>query len=225
MVLAKLYSERSQSPPSSILLLGRPEIDQRLFPTLTSLPAAEREINVLQSEYSQPLVLTGPDATAERFLDALPNADIFHYAGHTITSKSADAPSLLTTPSGLTRSTGGLLPAGDITFSHSLRTRVAILAGCRTAEGHLSPNEGTLGLAHAFLAAGIPVVLASHWNTDDESSSRLLLNFHARLLVGADPLTSLRQAQLDLLRGSDRSLASPHAWAAFQAIGGAFVFP
>ena len=223
MALAERYRERSRSAPASILLLGEPRIDQSLFPTLTSLPAAEKEIEALQRVYDQPLVLTGLRATAERFLAALPDEDVLHYAGHTVTSRGADAPSLLLTNSAATQETGGLLPAAGIHCPRPPRTRVAVLAGCRTAEGRLSQNEGTLGLARAFLAAGIPVVLASHWDANDEQSSRLLLRFHAGLRAGADPLTALRQAQLDLLRGPDRSLASPHAWAAFQVTGGAFV--
>ncbi|MFL6233601.1 MAG: CHAT domain-containing protein, partial [Thermoanaerobaculia bacterium] len=60
------------------------------------------------------------------------------------------------------------------------------------------------------------------WDTNDDPSSELLLRFHDLLRAGADPLTALRQAQLDLLRGPDRHLASPHTWAAFQVTGGAF---
>ncbi|HEY0556882.1 MAG TPA: CHAT domain-containing protein [Thermoanaerobaculia bacterium] len=223
MALAERYRERSHSAPASILLLGEPRIDQSLFPTLTSLPAVAKEIAALRRLYDRPLVLTGSGATAERFLDALPEEDILHYAGHTVTSQGADAPSLLLTSSAATQSTGGLLSAAGIQCPRPLRTRVAVLAGCRTAEGRLSQNEGTLGLSRAFIAAGVPVVIASHWDTNDEPSSRLLLLFHESLRAGVDPLTALRQAQLDLLRGPDRSLAAPHAWAAFQVTGGAFV--
>jgi CHAT domain-containing protein len=222
VALAERYRERSRSAPASILLLGQPRIDPNISSTLTSLPSASEEIEALRRMYGQPLVLTGPAATAERFLAALPEEDVLHYAGHTVTSRGADASSLLLTSSAATRSTGGLLPAAGIYCPRPPRTRVAVLAGCRTAEGRLSQNEGTLGLARAFLAAGIPVVVASHWDTNDDPSSRLLLRFHELLCAGADPLTALRRAQLDLLRGPDRRLASPHTWAAFQVTGGAF---
>jgi CHAT domain-containing protein len=223
VALGERYRERSRSAPASILLLGQPEIDPGLASTLTSLPSAEKEIEALRRAYRQPLVLTGPAATAERFLAALPEEDVFHYAGHTVTPRGADAPSLLLTNSAATRSLGGLLPAAGISCPRPPRTRVAVLAGCRTAEGRLSQNEGTLGLARAFLAAGVPVVVASHWDTNDDPSANLLLRFHDLLRAGVDPLTALRQAQLDLLRGPDRHLASPHTWADFQVTGGAFV--
>ena len=78
-----------------------------------------------------------------------------------------------------------------------------------------------MGLARSFLIAGVPVVVASLWDVDDEPSSRLVLRFHELLRGGADPMTAVRQAQLESLAGTDRSLASPRAWAAFQVIGGA----
>jgi CHAT domain-containing protein len=221
VALAERYRERSRSAPASILLVGEPRIDPGAFPTLTSLPDSVKEIEALQRLYSRPVVLTGEAATAERFLASLPDQDVLHFAGHTVTAPGADAPSLLLTGSAMTQGSG-LLPASGIQCPRPPRTRLAVLAGCRTAEGRLSQNEGTLGLARAFLAAGIPAVVASHWDIDDEPAFKLLRRFHELLRGGDDPLTALRQAQLDLLRGPDRALASPHIWAAFQVTGGAF---
>jgi CHAT domain-containing protein/tetratricopeptide (TPR) repeat protein len=222
VALAERYRERSGSAPASILLVGEPRVDQGLRPTLTSLPDAAREIETLGRLYGRPVVLTGAAATAERFLASLPDQDILHFAGHTVTPPGADAPSLLLTGSAANGGTG-LLPAAGIHCPRPPQTRLAVLAGCRTAEGRLSQNEGTLGLARAFLAAGIPVVVASHWDADDGPAFQLLRRFHELLRGGADPLTALRQVQLELLRGRDPALASPHIWAAFQVTGGAFV--
>jgi len=221
VALAERYRERSRSAPASILLVGEPRIDPGAFPTLTSLPDSAKEIEALRRLYGRPIVLTGEAATAERFLASLPDQDVLHFAGHTVTAPGADAPSLLLTGSAATGGTG-LLPASGIQCPRPPRTRLAVLAGCRTADGRLSQNEGTLGLARAFLAAGIPAVVASHWDIDDEPAFKLLRRFHELLRGGDDPLTALRQAQLDLLRGPDPALASPHIWAAFQVTGGVF---
>lgn len=220
LALAKRYRDRSTSPPDSILLIGEPRFDRGLFPTLPSLAASAREIEALGRVYDRSLVLTGEAATAERFLNALPEEDVLHFAGHTVTSQGADAPSLLLTHSAMTGSSGLLSPEA-IRFPRPLRTRLAVLAGCRTVEGRLAQNEGTLGLARSFLLAGVPVVVASLWDVDDELSSHLFVRFHELLRNGADPLAALRQAQLESLFDSHRSLASPQAWAAFQVIGGA----
>lgn len=219
LALAKRYQERSTTTPDSILLVGEPEFDRGLFPTLPSLDASAREIETLGRLYDRSLVLTGEAATAERFLKALPGEDVLHFAGHTVTPPGAEAPSLLLTRSAMTGSSGLLAPEA-IRSSRPLRTRLAVLAGCRTAEGRLSRNEGTLGLARSFLIAGVPAVIASLWDVDDEPSSRLVLRFHELLRSGADPMAALRQAQLELLSDNDHSLASPHGWAAFQLVGG-----
>jgi len=220
VALSERYQERSRSAPASILLVGEPRFDRGLF-SLPSLPATAREIENLERLYGRSVVLTGEAATAERFLAALPDQDVLHFAGHTVTAPGAEAPSLLLTPSELTGD-AGLLPASGIRSPRPPWARLAVLAGCRTAEGRLSRNEGTLGLARAFLASGIPAVVASLWDTEDRPTSHLLTRFHERFRAGADPLTALQQAQLDLLRGPDRALASSRAWAAFQVFGGSF---
>jgi CHAT domain-containing protein len=221
VALAERYRERSRSAPVSILLVGEPRIDPDAFPELTSLPDSGKEIETLQRLYGRYVLLTGPNATAERLLAALPDPDVFHFAGHTVSAPGADAPSLLLTGSAANGGTG-LLSAAGIKCPRPPRARLAVLAGCRTADGRLSSNEGTLGLARAFLEAGFPAVVASHWDTDDAPAFQLLRRFHELLRGGADPLSALRQAQLDLLHGSDPALASPHIWAAFQVTGGVF---
>ena len=221
LTLAERYRERAVMPPTSILLAGEPEYDHSLFPSLTSLQDAKKEIAALAGLYGRPRLLTGREATPENLLSALPGTDVFHFAGHTITPLGATSPSLLLAASKQADG-ASLLAAEGIRLSRPPRARLAVLAGCRTAEGRLSKNEGTLGLARAFLVAGIPIVIASHWDADDEPTFELLHRLHHHFRAGADPLTALRQAQLDLLRNSDSALSSPRAWAAFQVIGGAF---
>jgi CHAT domain-containing protein len=221
IALTERYGERSRKPPGSVLIVGEPLIDRSLFPTLTSLPGSAEEIENLERIYDRrAILLTGHAATAERLLALLPDVDVLHVSVHTVTPQGGDAPGLVLTSSPATRKTGVLLPE-DIHCPRGPRARLAILAGCRTAEGRLSQNEGSLGLARAFLSAGIPTVLASLWDADDEPAARLLLRCHEFLRSGADPLTALRHAQLELLRGPDRHLTQPRTWAAFEVIGGA----
>ncbi|PYQ19311.1 MAG: hypothetical protein DMF81_22315 [Acidobacteria bacterium] len=100
------------------------------------------------------------------------------------------------------------------------RTRVVVLAACRTAAGPVSRVEGALSLGRPFLAAGVPDVVASLWDIDDSVSRRFFVAFHRALLVEGDPLLALRKAQITLLRGDDVSLAHPASWAAFICMGG-----
>lgn len=62
-------------------------------------------------------------------------------------------------------------------------------------------------------------MLASLWSVADDSTARLMAGFYRRRLAGVPKDESLRQAQLDLIRGGE-PFAHPAHWAAFELIGG-----
>lgn len=82
----------------------------------------------------------------------------------------------------------------------------------------MSSGEGSLSLARAFLAAGVPVVIASLWPVDDRETARLFSRFYRNLRDGGEVLDALRQAQLETLNLERDRPGS--AWAAFELIGG-----
>jgi len=100
------------------------------------------------------------------------------------------------------------------------KTRVVVLAACRTAAGAVSRVEGALSLGRPFLAAGVPDVVASLWDVDDAASRRFFVSFHRALLEEPDPLLALGKAQIAFLHADDVSLAHPASWAAFICMGG-----
>ena len=114
----------------------------------------------------------------------------------------------------------GALYLHDLDSHGFPRTRVVILAACRTAAGTISRVEGALSLGRPFLAAGVPYVVASLWDIDDSVSRRFFIAFHRALLAQEDPVLALRTAQIALLNGDDASLAHPASWAAFICMGG-----
>ena len=99
------------------------------------------------------------------------------------------------------------------------RTRLVVLAACDTGNEYIPGSEGATSLARAFLAAGVPTVVASLWSVDDRATAGLFDRFHRFLIAGDDPVDALRKAQLELLHGSDPRDRSPRAWAAFEVIG------
>jgi CHAT domain-containing protein len=75
-------------------------------------------------------------------------------------------------------------------------------------------------LVQAFLAAGVPTVVASLWDVDDESSSDLMRAFHYQYRVKHQNFSeSLRQAQCSLIHGADSRRQHPYYWAAFLLAG------
>jgi CHAT domain-containing protein len=203
----------------SSLVVVNPDFDEALFGRLPSLQSAELEGKQIAALYRESQLLTGPAATKAAFLEHAGAADVVHFGGHVLahprfpelsqmvlTPSSADDPGVL-----LSRELYG------VTFG---RTRLAVLSACKSAAGKLSPTEGLTGLAQAFLAAGVPSVVATLWDIEDESAAQFFVRFHALLRSGKEPIDALRSVQREFIRSTDRRLSSPASWAAYVHFGG-----
>lgn len=78
-------------------------------------------------------------------------------------------------------------------------------------------GEGLSGLSSAFLAAGVPTVMASHWRVGDRSTARLIERFYRELARGHSAAEALRLAQRALR--ADPATAHPFHWAGIGLIG------
>jgi CHAT domain-containing protein len=81
-----------------------------------------------------------------------------------------------------------------------LNAGLVVLSGCETGLGKLSSGDELVGLTRAFIYAGTPSVMASLWKVDDASSAHLMSSFY-RNLKSKTKVASLRQTQLDMIRG------------------------
>ena len=90
-----------------------------------------------------------------------------------------------------------------------------VLSACSTARGKLRGFEGNLSVARAFLAAGVPTVVATLWPIDDEEAARFFPQVHEQLARGHTAPEAVRTAQLESIRSS----RPPSLWAAVQVIG------
>jgi CHAT domain-containing protein/tetratricopeptide (TPR) repeat protein len=203
-----------------VLVVGNPQVDLRLWAGMPNLPGAEAEARDIAGLYPHSELLTGAGATKAAFLEGVRGSQVVHFAGHAVASTDAPAAArLLFAPDPGTGGSGAL-------YLHQLdhrgypRTRVVVLAACRTAAGSVSRVEGALSLGRPFLAAGVPDVVGSLWDIDDSVSRHFFIVFHRALLTEGDPVLALRMAQVALLRGDDVSLAHPASWAAFICMGG-----
>jgi CHAT domain-containing protein len=114
----------------------------------------------------------------------------------------------------------GALQAQEIYNLKPERTRLVVLSSCRSGLGDGRRNEALGGLAQAFLVAGVPAVVASLWDIDDDSAAVLMEKFHAerrgkKLAFGQ----ALRQAQLSFLQTSSVKKRHPFFWATFIVTG------
>jgi CHAT domain-containing protein len=159
------------------------------------------------------VILTGASATREQVLAAIGRAPIIHLATHAVVMLDEPLRSYLAlAPSA---SGTGAFSLQEIERTSLAKTSVVMLDGCRTA---FTTNDVPVSsLALGFLAAGAANVIGSAWNISDSPATQALaVAFHRRLRAGASPAAALRDAQLVLLRSSDREWRHPGAWSGFQ---------
>ncbi|HWG38343.1 MAG TPA: CHAT domain-containing protein [Terriglobales bacterium] len=183
-----------------VLAVGDPALDPALG--LPPLPEAGAEAARLAAGAGARALL-GAAATREAVLRDLPEAEVFHFAGH------AEG--------------GRLLLAGDDALSSADLNRgalahcqLAVLAACSTA----AASAGLFD-AHSFVRAclrsGVPRVVATRWPVESGSAAAWSEAFYAALRAGTPVGRALQTAQSALRSQPDT--AAPFYWAAYAAFG------
>ncbi|MGH9328976.1 MAG: CHAT domain-containing protein, partial [Vicinamibacterales bacterium] len=206
---ASTSPRRDRTPPPSALRL--PGL------SLTRLPFSRDEAEAIAALAPTSVsTFLGLDATRERVLErALADYRFIHFATHGVVNQ--DVPTLSSLILSLVDRTGrprdGLVMLPDI-YDMTLNADVVVLSGCQTALGKQVRGEGPIGLARAFMYAGVPRVVASLWPVDDLATTELMKRFYRGMLVdGLPPAAALRTAQREL--ATSRRWASPYFWAPF----------
>jgi CHAT domain-containing protein len=229
-----LTNRKQRSEPASFLGFGNPRFDQQRFPGLQALPASEQELERIQSLYPHRLILNRRQATESALLKHIGEYEIVHLATHSLSDKRSSMLSAIVlaeerrsvteaaaqgkNPNGI--ALDGALQAQEIYNLKPGRTRLVVLSSCRSGLGDGRRNEALGGLAQAFLVAGVPAVVASLWDIDDDSAAVLMEKFHVshrvrKLAFGQ----ALRQAQLSFLQTPSVKKRHPFFWATFIVTG------
>jgi CHAT domain-containing protein len=111
----------------------------------------------------------------------------------------------------------GVLTASEACLLDLRGTKLVVLSACETGIGAVAGAEGVVGLRRALVLAGAESLLMSLWKVDDAATRDLMVAFYVKLQAGAGRAEAIRQAQLAMLSGAERS--HPFYWAAFVAIG------
>lgn len=214
----------------SVLSVGNPSFDRSDYPNLAELPASAREAEKITRYYPSGLSLIGDAATKPRILTQIPKADVLHFALHSVFDQRRPLRSklLLAKQSGRSATINAsedVLEAHEIYAMKLPQARLVVLSACQSGVEQYFGGEGMISLARPFLAAGVPLVVASLWPVDSESTSELMISFHKhRKHDNVSSAEALRRAQLEMLKSSDDRLSNPYCWAGFTAVGGATTF-
>jgi CHAT domain-containing protein len=187
-------------------------------PLFRRLPFSRREAEAVLAFAPPDESLRALDFAANRetLLDGrLERYRILHFATHGVLDAAHPERSGLmlsrVDPQGRPRD--GFVRAQEI-YRLRLTADLVVLSACHTALGREIRGEGLIGLTRGFQSAGVPRVLVSLWEVDDEAAAELMRRFYRALLAeGLPPAAALRAAQAALR--SEPGWDAPYFWAGF----------
>lgn len=164
----------TDAPTGGVLAVAGPDLD-----------LAETEAEAVAATHGG-TVLAGADATADRCLAALADADIAHLACHgTFRSDNPLFSSL--------RLADGDLTVYDLERCRRL-PRTVVLSACGVGQSTILRGGALLGLASALIQLGVASVIAPLTPVSDRDSVGLMVRFHGLLAAGAEPAAALAGA-------------------------------
>lgn len=196
--------------PAAPVIVGDPDATGDPDWSLPRLPGAAAEAAAVAARWG---VSPWPyeEATPQKLVDAIGEADYIHIAAHGIASIEEPM------DNSFLALTGGRLTARRIQELNLTGMPIVVLSACQSALG--GPLEaGIIGVARSFVIAGAIGVVASLWNVEDEATSWIMQRF-AELLLETTPGDALRRAQIE----ARDKWPSPRIWAAFINYGARIV--
>jgi CHAT domain-containing protein len=190
--------------PGEALVVSVPEA--RGYPPLGGVPA---EIAALEAHFPSVRRLSGPDATRDRVLAALPGAPLVHFACH------ADS-DLAAAFAGRLILSDGPLSVTDISELRLGGGHLAFLSACTTALGSAGLPDEAVHLTSAFQLAGYAHVVGTLWHASDAASAELAALFYERLEAGRPVSAALHDAVATLCSRAPRT---PTTWAPYVHVG------
>jgi len=202
---------RSRSaPPGSepVLVVAMQET-----PGAPGLPGARAEAVDLRRRFpGRVTVLTGPGATSDAVLTALPAARWVHFACHALSDLANPSASRLL----LADDEQGRLTMLDLARLRLPEAELAFLSACGTARPGGRLADEAIHLASAFQLAGFQQVIATLWPVADRRAAITAADIYARLAAGEDPAHAVHATARRL---RDRQPAVPSRWAAHMHSG------
>lgn len=233
-ILGQLLDTQSTKPPLDFkfsqkedwLIVGNPLVPKLACSEesrLPELPGAQWEATEIAKVFKTEAMIGGR-ATELAVTDLMPRARIIHLATHGLLDncKGLTVPGAIAlTPSGnneVDEARDGWLTANEIS-KLQLQAELVVLSACDTGRGRLT-GDGVIGLSRSFMGAGVPSVIVSLWNVNDNSTAVLMTQFYQHLKYQSkqgnlDKAQALRQAMLK----TKGQYSDPFDWSSFTLIG------
>jgi CHAT domain-containing protein len=170
------------------------------------LPGIDEQRKVLNDLYPNLQILDStmvPWAEVDR---KLRSASVFIFAGHAEPDGSGTA---------LVFRKDRSLSAKELSSQPIRNMRLAVLAACSTNKGQNHGLWDSNNLVQALLSAGVPQVVASHWDVDSATTSKLMVSFYRHLRAGEPVDRAASDARNEIMK----NMPHPFYWAGFSVTG------
>jgi len=162
------------------------------------------------------LLLNKEEATERNFKNLAPNYRFLHLAMHAFTDEEKPLKSGLIFSDIDDEEEDNVLHNYEL-YNMNLPAEMVVLSACNTGSGRIEKGEGVMSLARGFRQAGVPNIVMSLWQADDESTSIIMQRFYELLKEGKEKDAALREAKLNYLSLNRKSF--PYFWSAFVLMG------
>ena len=166
-------------------------------------PGMDVERDFIAKTFPKSRVVDAENANWENSRGDVAASQIFVFMGHG--QRSNTGTDLLLAPK-------VSLGAADFTADRFAHSEMVVLGACSSGNRGVLDNQN---LVHSFLVAGVPRVVASHWDVDSNSTSQLMVSFYKHVLTDPTVADAMLAARKDMLK----KMPHPYYWAGFSVTG------
>lgn len=180
-----------------------------------SLPGAAAELDIVRARFKQ-VTHIATDFVQTPDWSRHP-ADVLHLSSHAYAHATEPGLSglMLHADFGESFDRGQVITSFELaTMSHPFS--LVVLNACETGVGPVSPSQGPMSIATAFLSNGTKHVIATLWRVSDFAAEYFTRHFYQFLQQGHRPDVALHLAKIEMMRAGETR--QPKHWAAFRLI-------
>ncbi len=180
------------------------------------LGGAAEEGESLASKLPNPELLAGKKVTEENLLNHLAKASYIHIACHGLAEERMNIDSVFEGALRLADQDNKVVKLFADQIPKKLDANLVFLSACDSGKGS-KKQEGVIGLSRAFLGAGVPAVIATHWKISDNITQSIAVDFYDCILnKNMTNAEALREAMLTQRKTYP---GEPYLWGAFFLMG------
>jgi CHAT domain-containing protein len=176
--------------------------------------AADDVARAVASVYATPALRTGDAATRARFLADAPAHSLVHVAARTAANDAYPLLSRVLLADEPGRRHSGAVLGTEIAAQAMNHTSLVVIDEVET--NATDRGEGTLSLARAFMAAGVPAVLGTLPGANESATRDLMIGFHREMAKNLSAEQALSTVQRNAVQQNGHRLG---AWSALVLYG------